>query len=262
MIRSPLATFGKMRSSPRPSAPAARRCRAPSFSISDDAALGDARAVELAVVMEVERERPVERPSVRRCSRTSRRRSGGRRSATRRRPARAGRARPSAPPAAAAARRRWRRQRGRSSRAAAGASSAAAGRDRPRRRRRGRRGGAARNAGASGIAGARGARGARSPAAACIARHRCSRVEAGGAVGKVEAPAADEALVEALRAHGVAIRVERCEPAPQRLGVVGTEADAAFECEAGPVASATKRDGEASMPPGKMYCWMKSDCVR
>src|SRR5713226_7877614 len=42
--------------------------------------------------------------------------------------------------------------------------------------------------------------------------------EAGSAVRKIKAPAADKAVVEALRAHLVDVGIEGGEPAPERLG--------------------------------------------
>ena len=59
-----------------------------------------------------------------------------------------------------------------------------------------------------------------------------ARIEAGGAVGKVEAPAPQEFLVEALRTDRRCIRIEVGQPALQRLGVVVAEGERAFELEA------------------------------
>src|ERR1700676_1493988 len=48
--------------------------------------------------------------------------------------------------------------------------------------------------------------------------------KAGGAVRKIKAPAANKAVVEALRAHLVDVGVEGGEPALERLGVILAEA--------------------------------------
>ena len=111
VMRSPLATSGKMRFI---ASPQRARCSAvprPSFSISSDTALGDARAFETAVVVQVERERLVERPAACRCSRTSRRRPRGRRTRSSPPPCARSSGATSGPTPAAAARRRWRRRR-------------------------------------------------------------------------------------------------------------------------------------------------------
>ena len=59
-------------------------------------------------------------------------------------------------------------------------------------------------------------------------------------------------------AHVIDIGVDRSEPVPKRFRVVLSEAQYHVDFEPDVARHAHKRDGDASMPPGKMNCWMRT----
>src|SRR5471030_2089367 len=85
-----------------------------------------------------------------------------------------------------------------------------------------------------------------------------SLVEGGFAVGEIHLPDAHEMLVKALSGDLLALGAALAVPAPQRFGVVAAEGVALQRPQAFAPACRSKRSMLGSMPPGKMYCWMKS----
>ena len=86
--------------------------------------------------------------------------------------------------------------------------------------------------------------------------------EAGLAVAQVEAPELVETLVEAERPDLVPCRLEPLSPPLQRLGVVLAEAVTPVQARPARSVTAFSRCSLGSMPPGKMYFWMKSARLR
>ena len=78
------------------------------------------------------------------------------------------------------------------------------------------------------------------------------------AIGEVEVPDADEALVKSEGEDVFFSLEEVCAPSATGFGIVGPEVELVDDLEAGAVGLALELAWEGRQPPGKMYCWMKS----